>query len=359
MRVQAFGSYDKDRHPRVAVLLDGLRAHGIEVDECNVPLPLSTADRVQLLAQPWRLPLVAWLLLRTWASLVRRSRALPKPDAVLVGYLGHFDVLLARVLFPRTPAVHDMLIFASDTARDRGAGGAKQRLLRLLDLAAVRASDLVVVDTDEHLAALPDPAKGVVVPVGATAAWTGPEPVGRGGPLSVVFFGLFTPLQGATVLGEALAKLDPAAVRVTMVGSGQDLAETRRRAGSFPATWLDWVEPADLPGLVQSHDVCLGIFSAEGKGTRVVPNKVFQGAAAGCALVTSDTPPQRRVLGDAALLVTPGDATALAAALTALAADSVRLLALRRAARELARTTFGPQAVTRPLLARLTLEEAR
>ena len=53
----------------------------------------------------------------------------------------------------------------------------------------------------------------------------------------------------------------------------------------------------------------------------MVPNKVFQGAAAGCAVVTSDTAPQRRVLGDAAVLVPPGDPAALAEALRSLAAD--------------------------------------
>ena len=64
---------------------------------------------------------------------------------------------------------------------------------------------------------------------------------------------------------------------------------------------------AELPALVAGHDVCLGIFGSAAKAARVVPNKVFQGAAAGCALVTSDTPPQRRVLDGAAVLVPPGD----------------------------------------------------
>ena len=44
---------------------------------------------------------------------------------------------------------------------------------------------------------------------------------------------------------------------------------------------------ADLPALVAGHDVCLGIFGTGDKALRVVPNKVFQGAAAGCAIVTS------------------------------------------------------------------------
>lgn len=348
MRVQAFGSFDAVRHPRIAILLDGLRARGVDVDVCNVPLELDTADRVRMLKQPWRLPLLVVLLLRTWWQLARRSRLLPTPDVVLVGYLGHFDVLLARLLFRRPLIVHDMLVFASDTARDRGAGGLRQRLLRGLDSAAIRASDVVVVDTDEHLAMLPAGTDGLVVHVGAPEAWVADPPTPREGPLRVVFFGLYTPLQGAPTIGEALSLLG-SGIKVTMVGHGQDLQRTQELAGDADVTWLDWVEPADLPVLVREHDVCLGIFSAVGKGTRVVPNKVFQGAAAGCCLVTSDTPPQRRALGAAAVLVTPGDPHVLAAALTDLSSDRARLLALRLAAWDLAQQQFLPEAVVAPL----------
>ena len=85
-----------------------------------------------------------------------------------------------------------------------------------------------------------------------------------------------------------------------------------RAAGGDGVDWLDWVAPADLPALVADHDVCLGIFGRGDKALRVVPNKVFQGAASGCAVVTSDTAPQRRALGDCAVLVPPGDPEALA-----------------------------------------------
>jgi glycosyltransferase involved in cell wall biosynthesis len=357
MRVLAFGSYDAERHPRVAVLLDGLRELGVDVDVCNVPLKLDTADRVKVLKQPWRLPLLALTILSTWLQLARRARTLPKPDAVLVGYLGHFDVLLARRLFRRTPIVHDMLVFAADTAKDRGAGGLKQQLLRRLDAAALKASDVVVVDTDEHLAALPPArrADGLVVPVGAPHAWLGAVEV-HDGPLKVVFFGLYTPLQAAPVIGEALSLLPPGRVQVTMIGTGQDLLETRRLAGTADVTWVDWVAPADLPAVVRAHDVCLGIFAAAGKGTRVVPNKVYQGAAAGCAIVTSDTPPQRRALGDAGCFVPPGDPEALAAVLLELADDPALLLARRTAAHALAERSFLPAAATAPLYARLLRE---
>jgi glycosyltransferase involved in cell wall biosynthesis len=111
-----------------------------------------------------------------------------------------------------------------------------------------------------------------------------------------------------------------------------------------------------LPELVAEHDVCLGIFGTGPKAQRVVPTKIFQGAAAGCALVTSDTAPQRRILGDAAILVPPGDAVAVAAALEKLAADSDALLRSRAAAARLADERFRADVVVAPLVDRLAAQ---
>jgi len=366
VRVLGFGTYDARVHPRAGILLDGLRAHGDTVTELNAPLGLDTAARVAILRQPWRLPVLVLRLFRSWAWLAWRSRRLPAPpDAVLVGYLGHFDVLLARWRFPRrrypgTTIVLDHLISAADTAVDRGElGSVKGRLLTALDRAALGAADVVVVDTAEQLAVLPAEyrARAVVVPVGAPEAWFrwGPPPERVAGSLSVLFFGLFTPLQGAPVIGRALGLLaDEPGITTILVGGGQDLAATRAAAdGNRQVQWRDWVPPAELPALAAGADVCLGIFGTTPKALRVVPNKAFQGAAAGCALLTCDTPPQRRLLGDAADYVPPGDAVALAAALRRLAADPARVASLRAAAGALADSAFRPAAVVVPLRARL------
>ena len=150
----------------------------------------------------------------------------------------------------------------------------------------------------------------------------------------MVFYGLYTPLQGAPVIGAALSRIAGAPIEVTMIGGGQDKAAAKAAAGASDAVrWLDWVPAAELPALVAGHDVCLGIFGTGDKALRVVPNKVFQGAAAGCAIVTSDTAPQRRALGGAAVLVPPGDPDALAAALLRLAGDRGELARLRRGGR--------------------------
>jgi len=139
-----------------------------------------------------------------------------------------------------------------------------------------------------------------------------------------------------------------------MIGRGQDLPATRRAAGQASyATWIDWAEPEELPAIVGEHDVCLGIFGTGAKALRVVPNKVYQGAAAGCAIITSDTVPQREALGDAATFVPPGDPAALAEAVRVLAADPSRVWTLRRVAYARADRHFRPAEVVWALHERL------
>lgn len=375
MRVLAFGTYDVKAHPRVGVLATGLREHGLRVDECNYPLGIDTAGRVAILRRPWLLPVLALRIVRCWVALALRARRLATPDLVLVGYLGHFDVLLARRLFRRTPIVLDHLISAADTARDRGeSGGVKQALLAWLDSAALASADVVVVDTEEHRDVLPERFRdrAVVVPVGAPDAWfaehaententagsSGEIEANTGASnraaLRVAFFGLYTPLQGATVIGQALGELADEEVEVTMIGRGQDRqAAEAAAAANRRVRWLDWVPSDELPAVVAGHDVCLGVFGTGPKALRVVPNKVFQGAAAGCAIVTSDTAPQRRMLGDAAAYVPPGDASALAKTLARLAHDRDELDRLRAAAGELARSRFAPREVVAGLVDRV------
>src|SRR5690349_15458103 len=95
-RILFFGTYDAQRYQSVRVLRDGLAALGHEIVECNEPLTVSTAQRVKMLRQPWRLPIFVVRLLAAWARLWRRARRMPACDAVVVGYMGHFDVHLAR-----------------------------------------------------------------------------------------------------------------------------------------------------------------------------------------------------------------------------------------------------------------------
>ena len=360
MRILFFGTYDSAVHPRIRVLQEGFAGHGDEVLECNAHLRLPTSLRVAMLRRPVLLPLLAVRLAAAWLRLWWRSRHLARAelDAVLVGYMGQFDVHLARWRWPGRVVVLDHLNPAAEVAADRGVR--RPHLLGLLvrlDRLAVGSAGLVVVDTREHLELLPAPVRGraTVVSVGAPAAWFHPPTPATSRPLRVVFFGLYTPLQGAPVIGRALGLLaDEPGLRATMIGTGQELVPARRAAAANRRIeWLAWVDPGLLPGLVAAHDVCLGIFGGGDKALRVVPHKAFQGAAAGCAIVTSDTPPQRAALGEAALYVPPGDAAALATVLAGLVRQPELVQRLREAAYRLASQAFRGETVVAPLRARL------
>jgi glycosyltransferase involved in cell wall biosynthesis len=354
MRVLFFGTYDTRRHPRVQILMDGLRADGDTVEECNVPVGFDTDARVRMVQRPWLLVAAAYRVVACWVRLARLARRDEAYDAVVVGYLGHLDVHLARRLWPKRRIVLDYFVSLSDTAADRGIGSPPvRRALAFADRAAVRAADVVVVDTDAQRATvLARPRETTVaVPIGAPDWWfVGPSEIPPS-PLRVLFFGLYTPLQGAPFIGRAIADLaDDPRIVFTMVGGGQDVGIARAAGGISPnVDWRDWVEAAALPAMASEHHVCLGIFGTGPKALRVVPNKIYQGAAAGCALLTSDTAPQREMLGDAAVYVPPGHPLALAAALRALAGDPARVAALRQAAYAMADTRFRAASVVRPL----------
>jgi glycosyltransferase involved in cell wall biosynthesis len=230
-----------------------------------------------------------------------------------------------------------------------------RRLLARLDRAAVGAAGLVIVDTPENAELLPAAAqsRSVVVPVGAGEEWFQPPTQRADGPLRVVFFGLYTAQEGAPVIGAAIARCADAGIEFTMIARAEDRVVTASASLGSSVTWLDWVEADELPGFVATHDVALGIFGCKDKAKRVVPTKVYQGAAAGCVVVTARTDPQVRTLGDAAEYVTCGDADALADALIGLARDPSRVAELRRRSHELAARRFTPKAVVQPLVSAL------
>ena len=264
---------------------------------------------------------------RLAATEMRLARPLPPCDAVIVGYPGHVDVPLARVLARRRPLVFNPLVSLSDTlVGDRGrfrSGSLAARLLAALDRVALRTADLVVADTEANaafLARLGDlPRSEVEVCfVGAE------ERVFRPGwraldPFTCLFVGKLIPLQGVETILEA-ARIAPE-LPFRLVGSGQLEALLERRPANVE--WVPWVEYELLAGELHRCGCALGIFGTSPKASRVIPNKVFQALACGTPVVTADTPAARELLadGESALLVPPGDPEALAAALRRLRGD--------------------------------------
>jgi glycosyltransferase involved in cell wall biosynthesis len=316
LRVCYFGTYER-AYPRNAQVISCLRGAGVEVDEAHVPV----WDDVR---ESWTAG--AGRALRLLSAEARLLTARPRGiDAFIVGYPGHLDLSAARRAARSRPVVFNPLVSLADTlVADRARfrpGSLPARVLETIDRRAFRSADIVVADTDAHarffteLAGLDEVA---VCFVGAEERLFQPgwQPPDR---FIALFVGKLIPLQGVdTILAAARAAPE---IQFRVVGSGQLAPLLRDRPPNVEH--VPWVEYEELPGEIRAAGCALGIFGTTGKARRVIPNKAFQALACGAPLVTADTPAARELLvdGESALLVPPGDPTALAETIRQLAAD--------------------------------------
>jgi glycosyltransferase involved in cell wall biosynthesis len=151
----------------------------------------------------------------------------------------------------------------------------------------------------------------------------------RENPPCVLYAGQLYPWKGVDVLVEAMATVPGA--RLVILGGIEGEADTRRIRALVEARGLGG--RTEMPGPVPQARVA----DALGRASVVVapflragmterhtsPLKIFEAMAAGRPIVASDLPSSREVLSDGenALLVPPGDASALAGALRRVLAD--------------------------------------
>jgi len=343
MRVCMFGTYEAS-YDRNRVLIGGMREAGIEVIECHVPLWESMRYKTSAFKGPAQYVVIAAKLAMAYAKLGFRYLAAPPHDIVFVGYLGHFDVFPARVLswLRRKPLVFDAFVSLYDTSvEDRkvfARGSLSATLLRLVDKWSCKLSDLVLLDTHQHIEYFCeeldlDPSKFQRVLVGADPAYAAKEPVApREDRFVVLHYSKFAPLHGMQYILDAAYQLrnDPEIV-FKIVGGGQTYTESKayaERLGLDNLELIPWLEPEQLRQAMSEAQVCLGIFGDTSKARRVVPNKVYQCLAAGAAVVTGRSPASEELLvdGEHALLCEMASGKAIAEAIL----DLKRAPALRK-----------------------------
>lgn len=324
MHVVFYGTYDTHR-PRLRVLKRGLVQSGVVVTECHASVWGELEDRSHLRgAHSYLLPGLRWCA--ALPRLRRLYRSLPSHDAVIVPYLGQADAVVASLLVRKrgVPLIFDPYVSLYGTfIGDRRLAEARSPVahaLRMLDAAAFRAADAVLVDTRPH-GELMAAQVGVsfppsfVVPVGAEPDIFVPQPLPGPAPVrTVLFYGWMIPLHGVETIVRAAAELrSEESVRFVLIGTGQDHAKARALAQELDADgkieWRDRVPYGGLPAEIARADVCLGIFGTSRKAQAVVPNKVFQALAVGRPVITADTPGMREWFRDGTdcLLVPPGD----------------------------------------------------
>ena len=341
MEICYWGTYDRD-YPRNRILMAALRSAGARVRECHFPLWRGTADKLREAGTGWFRPGLWLRWLWGYARLGGSFLFSPRPDFLFVGYSGHFDVVPAWCLsrLRRVPLVFDAFLSLYDSlVLDRTTivpGSLKARLLAGVDRTACRLADRVLLDTESHreffCRTFSVPADKIwVLPIGADEAVfrPAPAPAGGGRPFTILHFGRYIPLHGLETVVRAAAILEAEGepCRFLLVGDGEERGRIEALARELRLSSLEFhpaVPPERLAELVQSSDLCLGIFGRTGKAARVVPNKVYEAMAAGRPVITGDSPAAREMLtdGEDCLLCAMGDPAALAAGIRRLARDS-------------------------------------
>ncbi|HEY6194615.1 MAG TPA: glycosyltransferase [Candidatus Eisenbacteria bacterium] len=344
--VCCFGAWDP-AYPRNRVLRAGLGLAGYTVVEARVRG-----------ARAWR----RWpALASAWSRVARGT------DVVLVPEFRHKDVPLAALLKGGRPLVFDPLVSRWDTLvedwRLHASGSGQARWNRLIDRGAFRAADRLLCDTWAHaelfaeLGAERSRLRRVLV--GAEAEFFSVSPPPGGEPVRITYIGGFLPLHGVPTLLEAVVLLEARAGAlpefvVQLVGDGIEYERAREfatRARLERVEFTGRLDYADAPRVLEPSHVVLGVFGAGEKTGRVIPHKVWQGLAAGRAVVTGDGAGPREVFEDGVhlRLVPRGDAGALADALAGLLVSPDLRARLGAAGQARAREQGAPEAIGRQL----------
>jgi glycosyltransferase involved in cell wall biosynthesis len=342
-RIIFFGGYDP-AYPRNAIIRRGLLRCGFAVDDCGTP--------------------PKWNVLRRYPALLGRYLRMGSGGAIIfVPDFRHKDVplawLLARLSGRR--CIFDPLVSRYETrVLDRGdasEGSLQSWHNRNIDRVSFRLPDLVLSDTDAHRSFFEeqyniDPGKIRTLHIGYDDALFTERPFRAAeSAIRILFYGTYLPLHGVETIVEAVRLLeDP--FSATLVGEGQTFSRIRDRASDIPRDRLLFkpAVPAERLGeIIADADIVLGIFGMTPKARMVIPNKVYQALAVGRTVVTADTPAVRELFTDGEHLLTtpPGDAAALARAITRLGRDTDLRRRLCGNGGKLVRERYHPEAVAR------------
>ena len=306
---------------------------GLEVLECHSGIWEGLEDKSQLSGIKAKAKRILSLFL-SYPFLIYRYLQLPSHDVVFVSYMGQIDILVIW-MFARLrgiPICWDVFISLYDTVViDRRIVSQKSiaaLLLYWLEWLASRAAKQLFLDTRIHAEYFEklynlQPHSVRHVFVGAELNIFKQKRITQKvkKTFTVLFYGQFIPLHGVDTIVHAAKIIEKSSedVRWILIGKGQEqprIDALIEEIGIKSIRRISWVRYEQLIEYISMADICLGIFGASGKATRVIPNKVYQILSAGKPLITGDTPAIRELLveGPTVRFVTPESPEALASA---------------------------------------------
>ena len=306
MKVCYFGTY-REKYSRNKIMIAALRIAGAEVKECHVTLWHGIKDRVDVTVGGWKSPRFWWRVIRAYVQLIWKYFKVGDYNVMMVGYPGHFDVFLAKILvfFSRKPLVWDVFMSLYLVSLERNLDQQSQfsvNLLKKIEARALRLPDLLIQDTVEYVNWFQrvygiSPEKFRLIPTGADDRIFKPvtfQSDKSDGLFHVLYYGTFIPNHGIRIIvGAAELLRDEKGIIFELIGDGPErkvAEEIVKETNLKNVKFIEWMDQKNLIQYINRADVCLGAFGDTLQSLMTVQNKIYECMAMGKTVITGDSP---------------------------------------------------------------------
>lgn len=155
-------------------------------------------------------------------------------------------------------------------------------------------------------------------------------------PLRILYHGAYLPLHGTETIVEAARLTQDQPLHWDFLGWGAYKASTEAKAAGIKnITFLEKVPYVDVPRVIQTADVVLGVFGTTEKASRVIGNKIYEAMACARPVINEFCTgfPPAAANCPAIRFIPPGDPKALADAALSFLREREKLPEYNRAAR--------------------------
>ncbi|NLW32939.1 MAG: glycosyltransferase family 4 protein [Fibrobacter sp.] len=299
-----FGTY-RDYYCRNKINIRLLKKAGVKVYTCHIPFMAKKHGT----EKPFRiLGIIQNFIKLLFIYVILSIKYLfftPAHELVFVGYIGHQDVFLAKILTFLTGRrlVFDLFVSLYDTlVLDRGLVSLDSpvaKMIYLADKISITLADTVLIDTEEHRDYLKKTfniknRKIEVVPLGIEEeifSYKLCKKQTQKKFFTLVQYSYFAPLHGTEyVISAAKLLNDYPDIKFHLIGDGQlkkRVMQMIKENGLKNIRISGIVTPQILAQYIMEADICLGIFGKSEKVSRVIPNKVLHGLAMKRCVITS------------------------------------------------------------------------
>lgn len=281
-----------------------------------------------------------------------------RPDVYLLTFRGYEMLLPVRIVTIGRPLIYDEFIHPIEWAiyehKKLSPGNVVVKLFQFFYRILLSSVQLVITDTASHAelsAKLTRLSKKKIMPIAVGTddlVFAEPAKLGTSGKeFTVFYYGNMLPLHGLEYVIEAAVKLKHEPVKFVLIGGSQTTADdvALAQAGGANIEYKKWVKFEQLPGLMNSADLCLaGPFGGTYQAQYVITGKAYQYLAMGRPTVVGSNK-ESHIFSDKhdALVVPQKDSRALAEAIRWAMEHRAELKKLGKAGRELYKQQFSTE----------------